>query len=142
VIERAKSEYNYPSYADLGRIYLAEFHIALLRGTKTPSLRVLLKNLLFLVHAKRVAARKAEALLREAMADPWFSERGVTRARIEFDLGEICLATGRPALARTHFKKARAIAVAQNVPKWLAKIDVAAALLETGGSLPRGVPLD
>jgi hypothetical protein len=126
----------------LGRIYLAEFYIALLRGTKTPSVRVLLKNLLFLMHAKRVAARKGEALLRKAMADPWFSERGVTRARIEFDLGEVCAATGRTDLARAHFKTARAIAVAQNVPKWLAKIDVATALLETGGCLPQGEPLD
>ena len=126
VIERAENEYGYRSYANWGRIYLAEFYIALLRSRRRPSPRVLLKNLLFLVRAKRVAVGKAEALLRKAMADPWFSERGVTRARIEFDFGEICLATGRADVAQTHFAAARAIAVAQQAPNWLAKIDAAA----------------
>ena len=71
--------------------------------------------------------------LREAMADPWFSERGVTRARIEFDLGQICTATGRTDLARAHFETARAIATAQNASNWLTKIDAATAPLEKGG---------
>jgi len=133
VIERAENEYGYRSYANWGRIYLAEFYIAMLTGTRKPSLRVLLKNLLFLMRAKPTAAEKADALLREAMADPWFSERGVTRARIEFDLGQICTATGRTDLARAHFETARAIATAQNASNWLTKIDAATAPLEKGG---------
>jgi hypothetical protein len=142
LIERVERDIGWRTYAAWGRIYLAEFYITLLRGIGKPSPGVLLKNLLFLLRTRPVAARKAEALLREAMTDPWFSERGVTRARIEFDLGEICLATGRPVLARTHFETARVIAIAQRASNWLAKIDVAAALLETGGCLPRGEPLD
>jgi DNA-binding winged helix-turn-helix (wHTH) protein len=126
-IERAERDFGYRTYAAWGRIYLAEFYIALLRRTGKPSLRVLLKNLIFLMRTKPIAARKAEALLREAVADPWFSERGVTRARIEFDLGEICMATGRTELARTHFEKARAIAAGQNASNWLTKIDAATA---------------
>lgn len=132
VIERAENEYGYRSYANWGRIYLAEFYIAVLTGTGKASLRVLLKNLLFLMRTKPTAAAKASALLREAMADPWFSERGVTRARIEFDLGQICRATGRTDLARGHFETARAIAIAQNVPNWLTKIDAVTVHLENG----------
>lgn len=130
VIERAENEYGYRSYANWGRIYLAEFYIAVLTGTGKPSLRVLLKSLLFLMRTKPTAAAKADALLREAMADPWFSERGVTRARIEFDLGRICAATGRTNLARSHFETARVIAIAQNAANWLTKIDAATVPLE------------
>jgi DNA-binding winged helix-turn-helix (wHTH) protein len=125
VIDRAENDYGYRSYANWGRIYLAEFYIALLTGNRRPSPRLLVKNLLFLVRAKRVAVRKAEALLRKAMADPWFSERGVIRTRIDYDLGEIAMATGRADVARTHFASAREIAVAQQAPNWLAKIDTA-----------------
>ena len=57
----------YRAYADWTRIFLAEFYIALLQGEKKPSLRVVLKNLLFLATAKRAAAKRAEALLRRAM---------------------------------------------------------------------------
>jgi DNA-binding winged helix-turn-helix (wHTH) protein len=132
-IERAETEYDYRSYADLGRIYLAEIYIALLRGTGNPSLQVPLNNLIFLIRTKPIAAREAEALLRQAVADPWFSERGVTRARIEFDLGELCSATGRTGLARTHFATARAIATAQQASNWIAKIDAASALAAQSG---------
>jgi hypothetical protein len=88
-------------------------------------LRILLKNLLFLLRIKRVAAKKAEALLQEARRDPWFCDRGVARARIDFDLGELYAATGQAGLARKHFEAARAIAVAQQVPKMLARIEAA-----------------
>ena len=88
---------------------------------------MLLNNLVFLLRTKPVAAKKAEALLGNAMAEPWFSERGMIRARIEFNLGEVCATTGRAALARTHFEAARAIASAQQASNWLAKIDAAAA---------------
>jgi hypothetical protein len=97
----------------------------LLRGRRKPPLRVLLKNLFFLLRAKRVAAERAEALLRHALADPWFSDHGVARARIEFDLGELYAATGRADLALGHFERARSIAVAQEVPRMLARIDAA-----------------
>jgi hypothetical protein len=88
-------------------------------------LRILLKNLFFLLRTKRVAARKAEALLQQARRDPWFCDRGVARARIDFDLGELYAATGQVGLARKHFEAARAIALAQKVPKMLARIDAA-----------------
>jgi hypothetical protein len=84
-----------------------------------------LKNLFFLLQARRVAASKAEALLRQARNDPWFIDRGVARARIDFDLGELYAATGQVGLARKHFEAARAIAVAQRVPRMLARIEAA-----------------
>jgi hypothetical protein len=133
VIERAENEYGYRSYANWGRIYLAEFYIAMLTGTRKPSLRILLRNFLFLMRAKPIAAEKADALLHQAMADPWFSERGVTRARIEFGLGQICAATGRSDLARVHFDTARKIATAQNASNWHTKVDAATASFRKGG---------
>ncbi|MHC2286643.1 AAA family ATPase [Bradyrhizobium barranii] len=133
VIERAENEYGYRSYANWGRIYLAEFYIAMLTGTKKPSLRILLRNFLFLMRAKPIAAEKADTLLHQAMADPWFSERGVTRARIEFGLGQICAATGRSDLAGVHFETARKIATAQNASNWHTKVDAATASFRKGG---------
>jgi hypothetical protein len=89
VIERAEAEYNYRVYANFARIYLAEFYVALVCGTRKPTLLTLLKNLTFLIRVKRGAAGSAEKLLRQAMAEPCFIERGLNRARIEFDLGEL-----------------------------------------------------
>jgi DNA-binding winged helix-turn-helix (wHTH) protein/tetratricopeptide (TPR) repeat protein len=133
VIERAETEYNYRFYANFARTYLAEFYVALLRGTRKPTLRTLLKNFVFLIRTRSRAAGRAEKLLRQAMADPCFVERGLNRARIEFNLGEICLATGRTELARAHFATARTIAVAQGASNWLTKIDAATALLAQSG---------
>ena len=117
----------YRAYADWTRIFLAEFYIALLQGEKKPSLRVVLKNLLFLATAKRAAAKRAEALLRRAMENPQFSEHGAIRARIDFNLGILLNALGRKELALAHLRHGRDAALMQEMPPLVAKIDVAIA---------------
>ncbi len=127
LIDRVESELGYRAYADWTRIFLAEFYIALLQGEKKPSLRVVLKNLLFLATAKRAAAKRAEALLRRAMENPQFSEHGAIRARIDFNLGILLKALGRKELALAHLRHGRDAALMQEMPPLVAKIDVAIA---------------
>lgn len=123
VISRCESEYGYQAYADWARILLAEFFIALAQGLKKPPLRIVLKNLLFLVRAKRMAAKTAESLLQMAMQSPQFSDRGSFRARIDYDLGVLYEALRRWDLARLHLHSAYAAAVAQEATHLVAKID-------------------
>ena len=127
LIDRVESELGYRAYADWTRIFLAEFYIAILQGEKKPSLRVVLKNLLFLATAKRAAAKRAEALLRCAMENPQFSEHGAFRARIDFNLGILLKARGRKELALAHLRHGREAALMQEMPPLVAKIDVAIA---------------
>ena len=125
VIKRCETEYGYQLYADTIRVFLAEIYIALIQGGKKPPLRMVLKNLLFLVQAKVVAARRAEALLKIALRNEQFSETGVYRARIELDLGLLHQATKRRNLAREHLERARTAASAQQATALLAKIEAA-----------------
>jgi hypothetical protein len=133
LVERCESEYAYRGYADWTRVFLAEFYVALLTGVRKPSLRVVARNLAFLAAAKWGAARKAEALLLTAAKNAQFSERGVFRARIDFNLGLINQALGKADLARTHFERAREIAVSQEAPAIAAKIDACSRLPKRPG---------
>lgn len=125
LVKRSESEYGYQAYADWTRVFIAEFYVALLVGTSKPPPLVVLKNLVFLAIAKWTAAKKAESLLWAAIKNPQFSERGVIRARIDFNLGLLYKATRRPDLAQAHFAKARNAASAQQAKALLAKIDAA-----------------
>ncbi|HKM74265.1 MAG TPA: hypothetical protein VKF83_02690 [Stellaceae bacterium] len=129
LVARCESEYDYRGYADWTRIFIAEFYIALATGARKPPLRAVVKNLLFLAIAKSTAAKKAEALLRVAIQNPQFSEQGVFRARIDFNLGLLQQAMGRSDLARAHLALAREIAISQETPAIVAKIDAAMASL-------------
>jgi hypothetical protein len=105
LVDRCESEYGYQGCADWTRVFIAEFYIALLTGARKPPLRVVLKNLTFLVISKWTAAKKAEALLQVAIQNPQFSDRGVIRARIDFNLDLVQRALGRSDLAQAHFKQ-------------------------------------
>ena len=89
----------------------------------------MLKNLLFLAHAKRVAAGMAESLLLLAIRNPQFSDRGAIRARIDYDLGVLYQALGRRDLARKHLLDARTAAATQAATVLVGKIDVATSSL-------------
>ena len=128
LIDRCESEYQYRGYADWTRVFLAEFYLALLTGARKP-LRVVMRNLFFLANAKWGAARKAEALLRKAAQNPQFSERGVFRARIDFNLGLLQQALSRTDLARAHLDRAREIAISQDAPAIIEKVDTVIASL-------------
>jgi len=131
LISRCEVDYGYQGFADFGRIYLAEFYIALSQKTdrRPPPLSVVLKNLWFLVRAKPMAARRAHALLEVARRNPIFDAGGVHSARIAYDLGLIYKSTGRAALAREQFERARAAAAAQKAEALRTKIDAAIASL-------------
>jgi hypothetical protein len=82
-----------------------------------------LKNLLFIIHSKRIAAARAEELLMRAIESPMFSELGVTHARIAFNLGLLHQTMKRSDVARGWFDKARAAATAQQAANWIEKIE-------------------
>jgi hypothetical protein len=129
-IHRADTEFEYRVGADFTRLFLAEFYIALLTGSRKPSIKTVLKNLFFIIQSKRIAAARAEELLMHAIENPMFSEHGVFHARIAFNLGLLHQTMKRTDVARGWFDKARAAATAQQAENWLAKIDVAEAALE------------
>jgi hypothetical protein len=125
VLERLVQNYEseYRGYADWTRIFLAEFYIVLLSGSKKPSWRVVAKNLLFLLTAKRAAARKAQDLLQRARENPQLSELGVFRSRIDFNLGLLHVELAQAHLARSYFECARTAALAQDATGLVSKID-------------------
>jgi class 3 adenylate cyclase/tetratricopeptide (TPR) repeat protein len=125
IIQGCETKYDYQAYADLIRLLLSEYYIELLCGAKKLSIGMIVKNPLFVVNAKRWASSRAETLLRAALKNSQFSERGVLRARIDFNLGMIHKAMGRLELARAHFDEARKIASAQEAVALIAKIDAA-----------------
>jgi hypothetical protein len=125
LIDRVETGLGYRVYADWTRIFLAEFYLALLRGDRKPPWRVVLKNLLFLITAKRTAAKRAETLLSRAIDNPQFSEDGALRARIDFNLGVLHGLLGRRQEDLTYLRHGRDAAVAQEATALLAKIDSA-----------------
>jgi hypothetical protein len=124
-IHTCEIEYGYQAGGDFSRLYLAEFYIALLRRTGRMSLVRVLKSPLFILNARRVAAKRADALLTAARRNTQFSDRGVFRARIDFNLGLLHKATGRSDLARSHLSEARIVALAQEADALVAKIEAA-----------------
>jgi len=101
---------------------------ARLTGSRKPSLKTVLKNLLFIIQSKRIAAERAEELPMHAIECPMFSERGVFHARIAFNLG-LHQTIGRSDVARGWFDKARAAATAQQAADLIEKIEAATAAL-------------
>jgi hypothetical protein len=124
-IDACENRYGIQSLADLTRLYLAEFYVALLLGPGKLSFGMTLKNLFFILNAKRVAAKKAEALLSAALRNPLFTDRGVVRARIDYNLGLLHKMMGCRELARAHSADARGAALAQQAVALVAKIDAA-----------------
>jgi DNA-binding winged helix-turn-helix (wHTH) protein len=129
-IDRFETQQGNRVIADFTRLFLAEFYIALLTGSRKPSLKIVLKNLFFILHSKRIAAARAEELLMRAIGSPMFCELGVVHARIAFNLGLLHQTMKRPDAARSWFDKARTAATAQQAANWLAKIDAAMAAVQ------------
>ena len=87
------------------------------------------KNFLTLIRIKLFGARRALALLRQAASSRHLSDRGVTCALIDFNLGALSAMKKRRDEARSYFEKARAAAEDQGAEKLLQKIDAALAQL-------------
>jgi class 3 adenylate cyclase len=116
--------------AALCRIILAEIYIQMISGKEEPQAAVLLKNLKTIVGAMIFGARRARALLVKAASHKQLSKRGVTIARVNFDLGVLSAMKKKRDEARRYFEEARVGAKDQGAHKLLQKID--AALAEIG----------
>jgi hypothetical protein len=125
IVRDRETKYGYQAFADWTRMILAEVYIDLLQGTRKLAIGVVLKNLFFLLYARRVAPKRAELLLRTALRNSQLSDRGVLRARLDFNLGRLYQTTGRVDLARPHFDSARRAALAQEATSLIDKIDEA-----------------
>jgi hypothetical protein len=125
IVRYRETKYGYQAFADWTRMILAELYIDLLQGKRKFATGIVLKNLFSLLYAKRMAPKRAERLLRVALRNSQFSDRGVIRARLHFNVGRLYQATRRVDLARPHFDRARRAAVAQEASSLIDKIDEA-----------------
>ena len=111
--------------ATWNRIALAETYLAILSNSGKPSFRLLTNNLGAIVTGKLRGAERALALLEQAGNSKQVHERGVLRARIDFNVGLLLERNRRFDAARERLLSARAAAEAQNVPPLVARIDTA-----------------
>ncbi|HZZ21897.1 MAG TPA: AAA family ATPase [Roseiarcus sp.] len=116
-------------FSTLLRVQLAGFYIQVLTAKDKPPPGLVRKNLRTLIGIKLFGARRALALLLEAASSRHLSDRGVTRAFIDFNLGALSAMKKRRAEAQSYFEKARAVAEDQGADKLLQKIDAAMAQL-------------
>lgn len=119
--------HGYKAMADYGRVSLAEIYLEILSGRRKPPLWTVVKNAPFLIPAKWLGLIRARRLLETAIGNTQFNERGVVRARIEFDLGRLKLLEGRSDLARGHLVRAQEIAMPLQARALLARIERALA---------------
>ncbi len=111
------------------RIALAEIYLAIVANSGKPSLRIVATNLGAIVTGKLRGAERALALLEQARGNKQVHERGVMRARIDFNVGLLLERKRQFDAARQRFLSARAAAEAQAVPPMVARIDAAIARL-------------
>jgi class 3 adenylate cyclase/tetratricopeptide (TPR) repeat protein len=115
--------------ATWNRIALAEIYFAIVANSGKPSLRLVTTNLGAVVTGKLRGAERALLLLEQARNSKQVHERGVLRARIDFNLGLLLERKQQCDAARLRFLSARAAAQAQDVPPMVARIDAALARL-------------
>jgi class 3 adenylate cyclase/tetratricopeptide (TPR) repeat protein len=123
--------------ATWNRIALAEIYLAIVAGSGKPSLRVLATNLSAIVTGKLRGADRALALLEEARRSKQVHERGVLRARIDFNAGMLLERRGQFDAARQRLLAARAAANAQEVAPMVVRIDAALARLPAAAAAAR-----
>jgi class 3 adenylate cyclase/tetratricopeptide (TPR) repeat protein len=116
------------------RIALAEIYLAIVANSGKPSLRVLTTNIGAIVTGKLRGADRALALLEQARASKQVHERGVMRARIDFNVGLLLERRRQFEAARQRLLSARVAAQAQDVRSMIARIDAALARLPAGAA--------
>jgi len=112
---------------DMARTFLAEVYLELLAPTQPVSIRVILRNLPFLVRTKFTGWNKAMEMMLAVRENPMFSGTSYWRARAEADLGFLYLLKKQRGKARECLLRARPIAEQFNSAALLAKIDAALA---------------
>jgi class 3 adenylate cyclase/tetratricopeptide (TPR) repeat protein len=111
------------------RVQLADIYVQMLTSKEKPPPGLIRDNLWTLIGIRLFGARRARALLREAAAAKHLSDRGVTRAIIDFNLGALSAMNRKYAEAKGYFEKARIVAERQGADKLLQRIDAALARL-------------
>ena len=89
------------------RVQLAGFYVQVLTTKEKPPPGLVRKNFLTLIRIKLFGARRALALLRQAASSRHLSDRGVTCALIDFNLGALSAMKKRRDAARAFRKSAR-----------------------------------
>ena len=112
--------------ADWYRMGLGRMYIEILDGggPRAP-LKVVLRNLGFLVHAKAFGRRKAIRLLDRAARHPSLNDENFHRGNIRYLLGLAYLGRGDKRAAATHLRSARGIVERHGASVVLDKIDAA-----------------
>jgi class 3 adenylate cyclase len=115
--------------ATFNKIPLAEIYLEMLTSRARPPLSVILRNLGTILRIKLFGMRRIKVLLEQAARAPHLDERGVTRARINMNIGLLHKLKKEPNLARQYLQKARAPAEHHGAALLVAKIDAALAEL-------------
>lgn len=122
-------EVDNPLGAATTRIHQAEIYIGLLTAKQMPPLRIMMRNLPFLVITAMTGRKKAIRLLAQAKECPTFTDASYFSARIDADLGILLKIGKQYDAAREHLERARPIATQLKAEALLAKIDTALAEL-------------
>jgi hypothetical protein len=109
---------------------LAEIYLEMLTSRARPPLSVILKNAAMILRVKLMGMRRIEVLLDQAARNPHLDERGVTRARINMNMGLLHKLKKEPDRARHYLEKARAPAEHHGATFLLSKIDAALSELQ------------
>ncbi|HJS87793.1 MAG TPA: AAA family ATPase [Acetobacteraceae bacterium] len=107
---RQREQDGYVALTYYGRLVLGEIYVSLLarkgRSART-SVRVSVRDLLFLLRVLPIARRRAERYLREAACNPRWRETSAAQARIQISLGVIAHRSGDADAARALLSRAR-----------------------------------
>ena len=109
----------------LGNMVLGEIYLEVALGEEKPPLKVLLRNLGFVLRTVPFAKAKARRHLSLALAEARRMDAPSFAARILYDLGRLSRAQKRGPEAEAAFAEARALAETAEAPALLAKIDAA-----------------
>jgi MFS family permease len=106
----------------VGHMILGEMHLRMVTGGPRPPLRVLLRNLRFLLFTVPSAAARARRHLEQAIRIARAHDVPAVLARALYDLGRLCQATRRPDEARVHLDEALGVAAPLDLPVLTAQI--------------------
>jgi class 3 adenylate cyclase/tetratricopeptide (TPR) repeat protein len=112
---------------DAARLVLTDIYLELLAPTQRVPIKVVLRNLPFLVRTKFTGWKKAMDMMLAARENPMFSGTSHWRARAEANLGFLYMIRKRYPEAKECLARARPIAEELNSAALLAKIDAALA---------------
>jgi hypothetical protein len=120
---REQEAAGYQNAAEWARLNLAEIYLEMLTSEQKPPLKIILKNVLFLLRLKVSGPARINRLLDKADKNTHFSEWGIIRARIELSFARLYAIRGHSVLAHNHLARAKRIAEGLCTEALLARID-------------------